>query len=280
MRALPVCEKKRLVGIITRTDLTRALSQSEEVSKVIVKDIMSSSPLCVAEDADVSEARRIMASLHERAVPVVDKDRNLVGMIGLKDLTQFFASSKHKERKGEVVGKSKAPQIRVGSIMRSPAITLPPDGRFGDALKLMLDNEISSIMISQSGEPTGLVTKADVLEFLASFKKREELLVKISGLEEQPDVYDQIYEVIRKSMKRIKGIVTPKIFTLHVVTYKGDGDRIKWSLRCRFTTSSGLIYAKHFDWDLFIALEGLLDQLETRIKKEKDKRVGRRRRGS
>jgi len=276
MRALPVSKKKRLVGLISRTDLTRALAQVQEIEQIPIKDVMSSSPLCVGEDADISEARRIMASLHERAVPVVDKDRQLVGMIGLKDLTTFFARQKSKESKGEVVGRSGALKVKVSSLMRSPPVTLKPDGKFSDALRLMIKHDISAIVVIDGGAPLGLVTKADVLEVMTGFKERQELLVQISGLEEQPEIFEQMYEIIRKGMKRISGIITPKIFNIHVVTYKGDGDRTKWSLRCRFTTSSGMIYANHFDWDLYIALEGLLDQIETRIKKDKDKRVARR----
>jgi CBS domain-containing protein len=279
LRALPVTEKNRLVGLISRTDITRALAQAEEADAVPVKDVMSSSPLCVNGEAEVTEARRIMASLHERSVPVVDDERRLIGVIGLKDLTAFFASAKQRERKGDFTGEKNAPRVRISSLMRSPPITLGPEAKLGQALKLMIQNDISSIVVTENSEPVGLVTKADVLEVVAGFKERKELLVQISGLEEQPDVYEQMYDIIQKGMKRIAGIVTPRIFSVHVVTYKGDGDRTKWSLRCRLSTTTGMIYARHFDWDLFAALEGLLDQLESRIKKEKDKKVAERRRG-
>jgi len=278
-RALPVTEKKRLIGIISRTDLVRALSIAQEAEDIPVSGVMSSSPLCVAEEADISEARHAMASLHERSVPVVDEERKLVGVIGLKDLTSFFASQKQKERKGDMIGERSAPRVKVSSLMRTPPITLGPDAKLGQALKLMLDNDISSIVVTKNEEPVGMVTKADVLEVVAGFKERKDLLVQISGLEEQQDVYDQIYDIIQKSMKRISGIVTPKIFSLHVVKYKGDGDRTKWSLRARLTTNGGLSYARNFDWDLYASLEGLLDQLEARIKKDKDKMIGERKRG-
>ena len=279
LRALPVTEKKRLIGIISRTDITRALSEAEETENIPVDDVMSSSPLCVSGEADISEARRIMASLHERSVPVVDDERRLIGVIGLKDLTAFFAAAKQKEKKGDFVGEKGAPRVKVSSLMRTPPVTLTPGAKLGKALKLMLENDISSIVVTQNDEPIGLVTKADILEVVAGFKERKELLVQISGLEEQPDVYEQMYDIVQKGMKRITGIVTPRIFSVHVVKYKGDGDRTKWSLRCRLTTTSGMEYARHFDWDLFAALEGLMDQLEARIKKEKDRKVGERRKG-
>jgi len=44
MRALPVSKKKRLVGLISRTDLTRALAQVQEIEQIPIKDVMSSSP--------------------------------------------------------------------------------------------------------------------------------------------------------------------------------------------------------------------------------------------
>jgi len=122
----------------------------------------------------------------------------------------------------------------------------------------------------------GILTTADVIEIAARFRERDGLLVQISGLEEQPDVYEAMYAIIQKAMRRIGDIVTPRILNLHVVQYKADGDRSKWSIRARFATERELYHFKHFDWDLFKTLDGLLGQVEAHIKKEKDRRIAER----
>ena len=136
----------------------------------------------------------------------------------------------------------------------------------------------STIIVQEDEEPVGIITTADLIELAARFREREGLLVQISGLEEQPDVYDAMYDIIQKAMRRISSLVTPRLLNLHIVQYKADGDKSKWSLRARFATDRRMYHLKHFDWDLFKALDGMLDQLEARIKDQKDLRITERKR--
>jgi CBS domain-containing protein len=217
-----------------------------------------------------------MAGLGERAVPVVDADRKLVGVVGLKDLADLFSKPKEKfGRQGRASEKDPV-KVEIGSIMRPP-VAVRPDSTLAKALDSMASSGISTIVVEEDGEPVGILTTADVVELAARFRPRDGLLVQISGLEEQPDVYEQIYGVIQKAMRRIGEIVTPRLLNLHIVQYKAEGDKSKWSIRARFATEHGMYHFKHFDWDLFKTLEGLLDQIEAHIKKEKDRRIAERR---
>ena len=79
-------------------------------------------------------------------------------------------------------------------------------------------------------------------------------------------------------MKRLAGIVTPRLLNLHIVQHQSDGDNSKWSIRARLQTDRGMYYQNHHDWELMPALAGILEAFETRIKDEKDRRVSDRRR--
>ena len=276
-RSLPVTEKGKLVGILSRSDVVRALAGSEEVRGMSVAQVMTPQPQCVSENETIAQARSVMAALGERAVPVVDEKRHVVGVVGLKDVADVFARPKAKERKGELRGEKDAVRIRVGSVMRPP-VTVPPGTTLGVALVLMTKNRISTILVEDKREPVGIVTSADLMEVAAQFREREGVLVQISGLEEQSDVYDQMYGIIEKAMRRISSLVTPRLLNMHVVQYKAEGDRSKWSIRARFATDREMYHFKHFDWDLFKALDGLLDQLEAHVKREKERRITERRR--
>lgn len=276
-RSLPITEKGKLTGILSRADVVRALAACEEVKGMSVADLMTPQPQCVSREDTVVQARTVMAGLGERAVPVVDQHRRLVGVVGLKDLAKLFARPKAKAQKGERAGEKDAMRVRVESVMRPP-IFVEPDATLPQALDLMAKNRISTMVVAEGREPVGIITTADLMEVAARFQDREGLFVQVSGLEEQPDVYDQMYDIIQKAMRRISEIVTPRMLNLHVHQYKAEGDHSKWSLRARFATDREMYHLKHFDWDLFKALDGLLDQLEAMIKKEKDRRVGERKR--
>ncbi len=276
-RSLPVAEKGKLLGILSRADVVRALAEAEDVAGIAVSEVMTPQPQCVSEKDTIAQARTVMAGLGERAVPVVDDKRRLVGVVGLKDLADAFAKPKQKAKRGEIAGERAAMKVLVGSVMRPP-ITVPPDAPLAKALKAMADKRISTIVVEVDKEPAGIVTTADLMEVAARFRERAGLFVQISGLEEQPDVYDAMYDIIQKAMKRITNLVTPRLLNVHCVQYKAEGDKSKWSLRARFATEHQMYYLKHFDWDLFKALDGLLAQLEVVIKKEKEKRITERKR--
>jgi CBS domain-containing protein/ribosome-associated translation inhibitor RaiA len=271
-RTLPITEKGKLVGIVSRSDVVRALAKCEEIEGIFVAQAMTPQPQCVNVKETVAQARTVMAGLGERAVPVVDADRKLVGVVGLKDLADLFSKPKEKfGRQGRASEKDPV-KVEIGSIMRPP-VAVRPDSTLAKALDSMASSGISTIVVEEDGEPVGILTTADVVELAARFRPRDGLLVQISGLEEQPDVYDSMYAIIQKAMRRVNELVKPRILNLHVVQYKADGDRSKWSIRARFATERELYHFKHFDWDLFKALDGLLDQLEAHIKKEKDRRI-------
>ena len=274
-RTLPITEKGKLVGILSRSDVVRALSKCEDIDPMSVAEVMTPQPQCVSATETVAQARTVMAGLGERAVPVVDADRKLVGVVGLKDLADLFARPKEKfGRQGRASEKDPV-KVQIGSIMRPP-VAVRPDAKLSKALESMAESRISTIVIEENGEPVGILTTADVVEIAARFRERDGLLVQISGLEEQPDVYDAMYAIIQKAMRRIRDIVTPRILNLHVVQYKAEGDHSKWSIRARFATERELYHFKHFDWDLFKTLDGLLGQIEAQIKREKDRRVAER----
>jgi len=169
-------------------------------------------------------------------------------------------------------------RIEVKGMMHAPAVTLPPEATLGEAARKMLDHDISSVIVADGHTPVGIVTKLDLVELLASTREEEGMLVQITGLDEQADVYEAVYESVHKSMKRLADIVRPRLLNLHIVQHKSDGDNSKWSIRARLTTEHGLYYQNHYDWELMSALAGLLEGLETRIKDDKDRRVSDRRR--
>jgi CBS domain-containing protein/ribosome-associated translation inhibitor RaiA len=276
-RAVPVLDRKRVVGIISRTDLVRALAEMGALEGLAIKDFMTPNPQAVGQDETVDHAVKLMQALGERSVPVVDEHRHLKGVLGMKDIVQLFAKPKTRERVGELAGEENKVAIEVKSVMHYPPVTIGADGDLARAAELMIAQNVSSVIVTEKEEPVGIVTKLDLMHFLAGLREREELFVEISGLEDEPsETYDLIYDTIQKEMRHIAQIVQPRTLSLHVQKYKPEGDRSKYSLRCRFQTAHELYFAHHYDWDLHLALKELLENLYKRILREKDRRVSER----
>ena len=85
--ALPVCENDRLVGMLTDRDITvRAVAQGKAPGHCKVRDVMSSEIKYIFEDDSVRDAARTMSDLQVRRLPVLDRDKRLVGIVSLGDI--------------------------------------------------------------------------------------------------------------------------------------------------------------------------------------------------
>lgn len=85
--ALPVCEGKRLVGMITDRDITvRATSVGLAPEQTHVRDIMSDNVWWCFDDDDVNRAAELMGAHQVRRLPVLDRRGDFVGIVALGDL--------------------------------------------------------------------------------------------------------------------------------------------------------------------------------------------------
>ena len=85
--ALPVGENGRLVGMLTDRDITiRAVAEGRVPADCKVGEIMSSDIKYVFEDEDVGDLCRNMMELQIRRLPVLDRDKRVIGIVSLADL--------------------------------------------------------------------------------------------------------------------------------------------------------------------------------------------------
>lgn len=277
-RGIPVTSKRKLLGFISRIDLIESVRGMKMLSEVDVSSIMSHSPQCVLETHTLHDARALMKDLDERSVPVCESSGHLIGVVGIRDLADYFARERESETRGEVVGEKEALEIEVGSLMRTPPITVQPDARLSEAVDLMIEKDVSSILVVENREPVGIVTQVDIIELIASFGKAEEVFVQITGLEEEPEIYDAMYERIQKTIDKTGEILSPKILNIHVAQHHSKGDTSKYTMRARLATDRGLFYARHFDWNIHKTLDGLMDQIEDFVREDKERRLDTRKR--
>ena len=86
--SLPVGENDRLVGMITDRDIAiRAVAQGKSPTTK-VRDIMSEEVLYCYDDQDLDEVAQNMSEMKIRRLPVVNREKRLVGIISLGDLAR------------------------------------------------------------------------------------------------------------------------------------------------------------------------------------------------
>ena len=84
--ALPVQQDDRLVGMITDRDIAvRAVAQGKSPDSP-VRDVMSREVLYCFDDQEIEDVTRNMGEVKVRRLPVVNRDKRLVGIVSIGDL--------------------------------------------------------------------------------------------------------------------------------------------------------------------------------------------------
>ena len=83
---LPVGEKDHLIGMITDRDIViRGIAQGKG-PKAKVRDVMTKDVKYCFDDQEVEEVTRNMADIQVRRLPVLNRDKRLVGILSLGDI--------------------------------------------------------------------------------------------------------------------------------------------------------------------------------------------------
>jgi len=114
------------------------------------KDIMTAKPESVPPGTNIADVARIMRDMNVGVVPVADEDR-LLGVITDRDITI------------RVTAAGMAPQdVTVQDFMSPNVVTVSPDDDVEDVRKLMADNQIRRVMVTDSDKLVGVISLGDV----------------------------------------------------------------------------------------------------------------------
>ena len=88
--AIPIGENDQLVGMVTDRDIVcKGLAQNGfDASRATASDVMTSGIHCCREDDDLSKAVQHMETLKVRRLPVINKNKRMVGMLALGDVSR------------------------------------------------------------------------------------------------------------------------------------------------------------------------------------------------
>ena len=92
--ALPVVEDRKLIGMITDRDVAiRAVGANKDPAVINVREIMSDECFWCAENENLEDAVRIMEQNQVRRLPVMNDNKEIVGMLSLEDVARHAPAS-------------------------------------------------------------------------------------------------------------------------------------------------------------------------------------------
>jgi len=166
-----------------------------------VKDVMTADVAYVREGAPYKELVRLLAERRVSALPVVDVNRNVIGIVSEADLLlkqQHPADSFQRfllEGKRRRLERAKARGGTAADLMSKPAITVWPDATVAEAARLLRMHLIKRLPVTDPlGRLVGIVSRSDLLSvFLRPDDEiRREILEEVifSELGMGPDRFD------------------------------------------------------------------------------------------
>ncbi|RZB34275.1 MAG: acetoin utilization protein AcuB [Desulfobacteraceae bacterium Eth-SRB1] len=99
IRMLPVMEKGKLVGVVTDRDVKKASASSiaalkpcdiHKTAEIKIKEIMTGDPMTVPFDLTIEETAETILLNKISGMPVLDHERDLVGIITLSDICRVI----------------------------------------------------------------------------------------------------------------------------------------------------------------------------------------------
>jgi CBS domain-containing protein len=165
--ALPVLdERRKLVGILTTSDLFRAIIAEAPYLSVmpLVKAYMAENVVSISPETSLLEAHRLMGIERIRALPVLEKNR-LVGIVTRTDLmsadSSRFLGSEKKELALHI-------QTQDASRFMTPnPIAVTVETTVVEAARLLLENKFHALPVRNAdGDLVGILTETDLFRMM------------------------------------------------------------------------------------------------------------------
>ena len=127
----------------------------------IASELMTADPATVRDSAKVTEAVRIFQALDIRHLPVVNAQRELIGMLSDRDLRGLaLPHMLNSEWLGTI---QTALEARVSSLMSSDALSVDTEAEVTEIIDLMLDNKIGAVpVVDAENKLVGIVSYVDL----------------------------------------------------------------------------------------------------------------------
>jgi CBS domain-containing protein len=132
---------------------------------------MSSPVVTVTPDTTVKDAANLLACNGFTALPVVDGDGGLIGIVTEADVVRdrFPRDARYRHTDDEMPGTDNARHApaTVGEVMTTPAIGMGAGTDVVDLVTAMLNNRVRSMPIVDGSRVVGIVTRRDLVRTLA-----------------------------------------------------------------------------------------------------------------
>jgi CBS-domain-containing membrane protein len=135
---------------------------------MFARDVMTSPVVTVTTDTRVKRAAGLLATGGYTALPVVDENECLVGIVSEADIVRGRFP---RDPRSRIIGgnepASAAAAATVGEVMSADVVSVGPTGDVVDLVAVMLEHGVRSIPVVDGTRVVGIVTRRDLVRAFA-----------------------------------------------------------------------------------------------------------------
>ncbi|MFB3766111.1 MAG: CBS domain-containing protein [Methanotrichaceae archaeon] len=203
---LPVMDSGKLIGIVTKYDITNRLAQAapewrrRPIDKIPIRVVMTENPVTIYQDASLPQAAELMMENGVSGLPV-EKDGGIIGVISSRDMIRYFAAQDVK--------------AKVGDLMCKDLLTVHRHHTITHVLDQMNVNGINRALVYEDNmTPVGIITRSS-LAFSQMMGPKDELEPKTIKMTRKDSAAGRKqYRYIRQVPLVAEDIMTSPIITI------------------------------------------------------------------
>ena len=267
-KVLPFSAGKKIAGVLERKTLMKMLLSLNALEGMKVNEAMTTPVLAIDSKASIAQAKSVM---NDRKVNrlVVLQNSKFIGLITNYDIVRNYTKGAERlpEFKTEVYSPSNVP---IDSIMVNNVHSIEYNRNLSDAVRDMVENKVSSLVVMKSSSPIGILTVTDILESVLARQKVEASKIFMSGFDENTYQYEDDARSTLESF--VAGIEKLSGIDVDYITLKIKSTRGKlYEMQARLSLGRHGIISMHTTEYMFgNALSDLLKKLKHRVIKEKE----------
>ncbi len=150
---------------------------------MLIRSLMTSPAVTVSGDTPVGDAMRLLDAHRITALPVVDRDGRLLGVVSEADLLRDAVPVDAPAGVAALRLSTVTPARRIDELMTNLVISVDADADVDEAIDLMTSTMVKSLPVVLHGRVIGVISRSDVVHLLATRDRRirDEVQVLLRG---------------------------------------------------------------------------------------------------
>ena len=149
---------------------------------MIIADRMKKNPATATPDMSISDATAKMKAEKVHRLPVLDDEKHLVGVISEKDILLAAPSPASTLSTYEI--NYLLSKLKVKNIMSRNPVTITRETTIEEAVRLMVENDLSCLPVMDGGYLSGIVSKSDLFKILLEMLGAKHKGIRVEALVE------------------------------------------------------------------------------------------------